>query len=34
MHEGALKELIVDLGGHGEGFVLKDNPGSLFKKHS
>jgi hypothetical protein len=34
MHQGALKELIVDLGGHGEGFVLKDNPGSLFKKNS
>jgi hypothetical protein len=34
MHQGALKELIVDLGGHGEGFVLKDNPGSLFKTHS
>ena len=21
----------LDLGGHGEGVVLKDNPGSLFK---
>ena len=31
LHRGALKELIVDLGGHGEGFVLKDNPGSLFR---
>jgi hypothetical protein len=30
-HRGALKELIVDLGGHGEGFILKDNPGSIFK---
>jgi len=29
MHRGAMKELIVDLGGHGEGFILKDNPGSL-----
>ena len=34
MHQGALKKLIVDLGGHGEGFVLKDNPGSLFNTHS
>lgn len=31
MHRGAVKELIADLGGHGEGFILKDNPGSLFK---
>jgi hypothetical protein len=29
MFEGALKELICDLGGHGEGFVQKDNVGSL-----
>ena len=27
---GALKELIVDLGEHGAGFILKDNPGTLF----
>jgi len=31
MHRGAIKELVVDLGGHGEGFVLKDNPGSVVK---
>ncbi len=31
MHRGALKQLIVDLGGHGDGFILKDNPGSVFK---
>ena len=31
LHQGALRELIVDQGGHGEGVVLKDNPGSLFK---
>ncbi len=31
MHRGAVKELIVDLGGHGARFILKDNPGSLFK---
>ncbi len=29
LHEGALKQLLVDLGGHGEGAVVKDNPGSL-----
>jgi hypothetical protein len=31
MNRGATKELIVDLGGHGEGFILKDNPGSIIK---
>jgi len=31
LDEAALRELIVDQGGHGEGVVLKDNPGSLFK---
>jgi len=31
LHEGALRQLIVDEGGHGEGVVLRDNPGSLFK---
>ena len=31
LHEGALRQLIVDQGGHGEGVVIKDNPGSLFK---
>ena len=31
LHEGALRQLILDQGGHGEGVVLKDNPGSLFK---
>jgi hypothetical protein len=31
LHEGALRQLILDEGGHGEGVVLKDNPGSLFK---
>jgi hypothetical protein len=30
LFKGALKELILDLGEHGEGFVLKDNPGCLF----
>jgi len=27
---GALRTLIVDQGGHGQGVVIKDNPGSLF----
>jgi hypothetical protein len=31
LHQGALRQLIVDLGGHGEGVIIKDNPGSLFK---
>lgn len=30
LHQGAIKELLVDLGGHGNGLVVKDNPGSLF----
>ena len=34
LHEAALRELIVDQGGHGEGVVLKDNPGSLLKVQS
>lgn len=34
LHEGALRQLIVDQGGHGEGVVLRDNPGSLFKPPS
>jgi len=29
MHHGALEELLVDLGEHGEGAIVKDNPGSL-----
>jgi hypothetical protein len=29
LHEGALQQLMVDLGGHGEGAVVKDNPGCL-----
>lgn len=31
LHDGCLGELIVDKGGHGQGVILKDNPGSLFK---
>lgn len=30
-YNGALKEIFVDLGGHGEGVVIKDNVGSLRK---
>ena len=30
LHDGALKELLVDLGGHGEGVLVGDNPGRLF----
>lgn len=29
LHDGALQQLMLDLGGHGEGAVVKDNPGSL-----
>jgi hypothetical protein len=31
LYEGALRQLLVDLGGHGEGVVIKDNPGRLLK---
>jgi len=30
LHNGALRQLIVDKGGHKEGVVLRDNPGRLF----
>jgi len=30
-HNGALKQLIADLGEHGEGVIIKDNVGSLRK---
>jgi hypothetical protein len=30
LHDGALKQLMVDLGGHGEGVVVGDNPGKIF----
>jgi len=32
LHDGALEELMVDLGGHGEGAIVKDNPGCLGKR--
>jgi hypothetical protein len=31
LHNGALRQLILDQGGNGEDVVVKDNPGSLFK---
>ncbi len=31
LHDGAIKQLLVDLGGNGEGVVVKDNPGCLFQ---
>jgi hypothetical protein len=35
LHRGAMKQLLLDLGEHGEGVVVKDNPGSLFEgKHA
>jgi hypothetical protein len=30
LHDGALKELLLDLGGHHEGVIASDNPGRLF----
>jgi len=30
LHIGALKQLVLDQGGHGEGVVIKDNVGSLL----
>lgn len=30
LHDGALKELLHDLGGHKDGVIIKDNPGRLF----
>ena len=30
-HNGAIKKLVVDLGEHGEGVIIKDNVGSLRK---
>jgi len=34
LRDGALEQLLVDLGGHGEGVVVRDNPGSLFERRS
>jgi hypothetical protein len=30
LHDGALRQLLLDLGGHAEGVVVGDNPGRLF----
>lgn len=30
LRDGALRQLLLDLGGHGEGVVIGDNPGRLF----
>jgi hypothetical protein len=30
LHDGAMKELMVDHGGHAEGVVVGDNPGRLL----
>lgn len=30
LHDGALQRLLLDLGGHGEGVIVGDNPGRLF----
>ncbi len=30
IHGGAMKQLLADLGGHGHGVIVKDNPGSPF----
>lgn len=32
LRDGALKELMVDLGGHGEGAIVSDNPGCLSQR--
>lgn len=32
LHIGALKQIILDRGGHGEGVLIKDNVGSLLPK--
>lgn len=31
LHSGALEQLMVDLGGHGENVIVRDNPGSIFR---
>jgi hypothetical protein len=31
LHDGALRQLVVDLGGHQQGVIFDDNPGRLFK---
>ena len=31
LHDGALKTLVNDLGGHRDGVIVRDNPGRLFQ---
>jgi hypothetical protein len=31
LHNGALRQLFLDQGEHGEGVVVRDNPGCLFE---
>jgi hypothetical protein len=31
LHDGALKQLMLDLGGHRDGVIVSDNPGRLFQ---
>jgi hypothetical protein len=31
LHDGALRRLLVDRGGQGEGVIVRDNPGRIFK---
>ncbi|MEO6965365.1 MAG: right-handed parallel beta-helix repeat-containing protein [Acidobacteriaceae bacterium] len=33
LHDGALRQLLLDLGGHGEGVIVKDNPGRLLQEN-
>lgn len=30
LHDGALEEILLDMGGHGPGAIIADNPGGLF----
>jgi hypothetical protein len=32
LHDGALRQLLLDLGEHGDGVLVRDNPGRLFKE--
>lgn len=34
LHDGALRQLLVDRGGQGEGVIVRDNPGRIFKPKS
>jgi len=32
LHDGALTQLLLDIGGHSDGTIIKDNPGRLAKR--